>query len=102
MKKPHIVVRLILFNSPRKDENENWVAFYGGMPAHLIYDNLKAAVDTVYSGKALQFNRRFLTTANHYLFEPVACTPVSGCEKGQVENQMAIFVNGCSRPKGDF
>ena len=26
--------------------------------------------------------------ANHYLFEPVACTPASGWEKGQVENQV--------------
>ena len=26
--------------------------------------------------------------ANHYLFEPVACTPGSGWEKGQVENQV--------------
>ncbi|MGZ8902066.1 MAG: Mu transposase domain-containing protein [Methylobacter sp.] len=35
-----------------------------------------------------RFNRRFLTLANHYLFEPVACTPASGWEKGQVENQV--------------
>jgi len=26
--------------------------------------------------------------ANHYLFEPVACTPESSWEKGQVENQV--------------
>ena len=63
-------------------------AFFGGVPARLIYDNLKAVVDTVYSGKARQFNRRFLTMVNHYLFEPVACTPASGWEKGQVENQV--------------
>jgi transposase len=63
-------------------------AFFGGVPARLIYDNLKAVVDTVYSGKERQFNRRFLTMANHYLFEPVACTPASGWEKGQVENQV--------------
>jgi transposase len=62
--------------------------FFGGVPARLIYDNLKAVVDTVYSGKERQFNRRFLTMANHYLFEPVACTPASGWEKGQVENQV--------------
>lgn len=63
-------------------------AFFGGVPARLIYDNLKTVVDTVYSGKERQFNRRFLTMANHYLFEPVACTPASGWEKGQVENQV--------------
>jgi transposase len=63
-------------------------AFFGGVPARLIYDNLKTVVDAVYAGKARQFNRRFLTLANHYLFEPIACTPASGWEKGQVENQV--------------
>jgi hypothetical protein len=29
-----------------------------------------------------------MVLANHYLFEPVACTPASGWEKGQVENQV--------------
>lgn len=54
----------------------------------IIYDNLKTVVDAVFTGKERQFNRRFLTLANHYLFEPVACTPASGGEKGQVENQV--------------
>jgi hypothetical protein len=26
----------------------------------------------------------------HYLVEPVACTPASGWEKGQVENQVGL------------
>lgn len=63
-------------------------AYLGGVPARLIYDNLKTVVDAVLVGKARQFNRRFLTLANHYQFEPVACTPASGWEKGQVENQV--------------
>jgi len=29
-----------------------------------------------------------MVLANHYVFEPVACTPASGWEKGQVENQV--------------
>lgn len=62
--------------------------FFGSVPARLIYDNLKAVVDTMYVGKERQFNRRFLTMAKHYLFESVACTPASGWEKGQVENQV--------------
>jgi len=63
-------------------------AFYGGVPDRLIYDNPKTVVDAIFSGKARQFNRRFLALANHYLFEPVACTPAAGWEKGQVENQV--------------
>ena len=70
------------------DAHNRAFAFFGGVPARLIYDNLKTVVDTVYAGKERQFNRRFLTLANHYLFEPVACTPASGWEKGQVENQV--------------
>jgi transposase len=70
------------------DAHSRAFSFFGGVPARLIYDNLKTVVDAVYAGKERQFNRRFLTLANHYLFEPVACTPASGWEKGQVENQV--------------
>ena len=62
--------------------------FFGGVPQRMVYDNLKTVVDSVLSGKARQFNRHFLALANHYLFEPVACTPAAGWEKGQVENQV--------------
>jgi transposase len=63
-------------------------SFFGGVPARMIYDNLKTVVNTICRGKQRNFNRRFLALANHYLFEPVACTPASGWEKGQVENQV--------------
>jgi transposase len=36
------------------------------------------------------FNRRFLQMCSHYLVDPVACTPASGWEKGQVENQVGL------------
>lgn len=62
--------------------------FFGGVPKRIMYDNLKTVVDAIFVGKDRRFNRRFLTLANHYLFEPVACTPESGWEKGQVENQV--------------
>jgi transposase len=54
----------------------------------MVYDNLKAVVETIFAGKARRFNRRFMVLANHYLFGPVACTRASGWEKGQVENQV--------------
>ena len=62
--------------------------FFAGVPVLMVYDNLKAVVDTIFTGKERLFNRRFMTLANPYLFEPVACTPASGWEKGQVENQV--------------
>jgi transposase len=35
-------------------------------------------------------HRRFLRMCGHYLVEPTACTPASGWEKGQVENQVGV------------
>src|SRR5689334_17594252 len=46
--------------------------------------------DKVLMGKDRVFNRRFQNLASHYLFEPVACTPAAGWEKGQVENQVGV------------
>lgn len=70
------------------DAHNRAFAFFGGVPQRMVYDNLKAVVETIFTGKERQFNRRFMVLANHYLFEPVACTPASGWEKGQVENQV--------------
>ena len=70
------------------DAHNRAFAFFGGVPLRMIYDNPKTIVESIFSGKDRQFNRRFLALASHYLFEPVACTPASGWEKGQVENQV--------------
>jgi Mu transposase, C-terminal domain len=51
---------------------------------------MKTAVETVFVGKDRLYNRRFLQMCSHYLVEPVACTPASGWEKGQVENQVGL------------
>src|SRR5215210_954936 len=65
-------------------------AFFKGSCTRGIYDNMKTAVDAVFIGKDRQFNRRFVRMCGHYLVEPVACTPASGWEKGQVENQVGL------------
>lgn len=70
------------------DAHNRAFAFFGGVPKRMVYDNLKAVVEAILVGKERRFNRRFMALANHYLFEPVACTPASGWEKGQVENQV--------------
>ena len=51
---------------------------------------MKTAVDTIFVGKDRQYNRRFLQMCSHHLVDPVACTPASGWEKGQVENQVGL------------
>jgi transposase len=68
----------------------HWRAFslWGGSCQRGIYDNLKTAVELIFTGKARQYNRKFLQMASHYLIEPVACTPAAGWEKGQIENQV--------------
>ena len=70
------------------DAHNRAFEFFGGVPERMVYDNLKAVVEMIFTGKERLFNRRFMVLANHYLFEPVACTPASGWEKGQVENQV--------------
>ncbi len=62
--------------------------FFGGLTLRGIYDNMKTAVDTVFTGKERVFNRRFLSLMDHYLIEPTACSPRAGWEKGQIENQV--------------
>jgi hypothetical protein len=52
---------------------------------------MKTAVETIFVGKERQYNRRFLQMCAHHLVDPVACTPASGWEKGQVENQVGLI-----------
>ena len=51
---------------------------------------MKTAVDAIFVGRERRYNRRFQQMCGHYLVEPVACTPASGWEKGQVENQVGL------------
>jgi transposase len=72
------------------DAHDRAFAFFKGACRRGIYDNMKTAVDTILIGKERVYNRRFLQMCGHYLVEPVACTPASGREKGQVENQVGL------------
>jgi transposase len=72
------------------DAHERAFAFFKGACARGVYDNMKTAVETIFIGKDRQYNRRFLQMCSHHLVEPVACTPASGWEKGQVENQVGL------------
>jgi transposase len=84
------------------DAHARAFAFFGGVPTRGIYDNMKTAVDAVFVGKDRVFNRRFLLMADHYMFEPTACTPASGWEKGQVENQVKISRDRFFKPRLKF
>ena len=73
------------------DAHDRAFALFKGACVRGIYDNMKTAVDAVFVGKDRLYNRRFLQMCSHYLVEPVACTPASGWEKGQVENQVGLI-----------
>src|SRR5712672_2441207 len=81
------------------DAHDKAFVFYGGVCRRGIYDNMKTAVEAIFVGKARQYNRRFLQMCSHHLIEPVACTPASGWEKGQVENQVGNLRDQLFRPK---
>src|SRR6266478_2513551 len=72
------------------DAHDRAFALFKGTCGRGIYDNMKTAVETIFVGKQRLYNRRFLQMCSHYLVDPVACTPASGWEKGQVENQVGL------------
>ena len=66
------------------DAHDRAFAFFKGACTRGIDDNMKTAVEAVFTGKERQYNRRFLQLCSHYLVQPEACTPASRWEKGQV------------------
>src|SRR6056297_1422042 len=60
------------------DAHDKAFAFFGGACTRGIYDNMRTAVDAVFTGKQRTYNRRFVQMCSHYLVDPVACTPASG------------------------
>lgn len=60
-------------------------AHFGGVPARLAYDNLRAAVVRILVGGERTLTPRFAALASHYLFEPCFCRPGEGHDKGGVE-----------------
>jgi hypothetical protein len=72
------------------DAHDRAFAFFKGACTRGIYDNMKTAVDTIFVGRERAYNRRFQQMCSHYLVDPVACTPASGWEKGQVENHVGL------------
>jgi transposase len=55
--------------------------FFGGVCQRGIYDNMKAAVNKVLSGKERVFNSRFEQLCSHYLLR--ACAMYSRCGLGE-------------------
>lgn len=75
--------------------HQNALQYFGGSPRRTIHDNLKTAVIEHRPGQAPRFHARYLDFAAHYGFQPVACNPGAGHEKGRVER-------GVGYVKGNF
>lgn len=58
-----------------------------GVPAEILYDNMKQVVIGRNKGKAV-FNNEFFHFAHHYSFTPKACPPYSPWVKGKSERPM--------------
>lgn len=64
--------------------------FFGGVMKKALYDNMKTVV-LARMGKEIRFHPRFMAFAGTYLFEPVACNPGKGNEKGKVERSIGYI-----------
>lgn len=58
--------------------------YMGGVPAEILYDNMKHVVIGHKDRKAI-FNHEFVHFAAHYGFTPIPCPPYSPWVKGKVE-----------------
>jgi len=90
-RKPFVVAYLNEKQEMVLDAFVRALTFFGGVPRRVIIDNPKTMVTYVSRSKDRIFHPRFLALMNHYVIEPVACTPASGWEKGQVENQVQFL-----------
>ena len=60
-------------------------AYFGGVPRHIVYDNLSSAVKRILRGHKREMTARFEQLVAYYLFKPDFATPAAGWEKGLVE-----------------
>ena len=58
--------------------------FFEGVPQIILYDNLKSAV-LARRGSEIRFNPELLEFSGFYNYEPRACAPFKGNQKGRVE-----------------
>jgi hypothetical protein len=65
--------------------------FLHGVPTVITYDNLKAAVYKVLTGRERQEQQRFIDFRKHYLFDSRYCMVRSPEEKGGVENGVGYY-----------
>jgi transposase len=68
-------------------------AFLGGVPAEVVYDNLRSVVARRDADR-IQWAQRFTHLRGHYAFAAHACTPGTPREKGAVEAAVRYLKSG--------
>ena len=67
------------------------VAFFGGVPRSILYDNTKLAVARILGDGKRQRTRVFTELQSHYLFEDRFGRPGKGNDKGKVEGSVGFI-----------
>ena len=67
------------------------VAFFGGVPRSILYDNTKLAVARILGDGKRQQTRVFTELQSHYLFEDRFGRPGKGNDKGKVEGLVGFI-----------
>jgi transposase len=73
-------------------------AFFGGVPASILYDNTKLAVARILDDGARQRTRVFSELQSHYLFADRFGRPGKGNDKGKVEGLVGFVRRNCLVP----
>lgn len=77
-------------------------AWFGGVPAALMYDNPKTAVTRILAGPERDLHELFSSLRAHYLFDSIFCAPGEANEKGSVENLVGYVRRNALVPVRDF
>jgi transposase len=72
------------------DSHDRAFTFFKYACTRGIYGNMKIVVEMIFVGRERACKRRFQQMCSHYLIDPLACTPASGWEKGQVQNRVGL------------
>ena len=71
-----------------REEHVQALAFFGGVPRRISYDNTTIAVSQILGGgRGRRLTRGFCQLKSHYLFDQHFCRPARGNKKGVVEGR---------------
>lgn len=75
------------------DAHQRAFAYFGGVPAEMLYDRMRNVFIRKLSGKA-QFTQGLMALADHYSFTPDVCPAYAPWVKGKVERPMDFIREG--------